>query len=321
MRDIEIPFREIEGAAERIAPIALRTPVLRADSFDAESGTRVFFKCENLQRGGAFKIRGASNFIFQIPEGDRPRGVVTFSSGNHGQAVAIASKSVGAAATVVMPLDAPRAKMDATRSHGARIVTYDRLKEDRSAIGRSISEETGATLVPPYDDPRIMAGQGTAAVELLCEIAGLDALVAPIGGGGLIAGCAIAAHHVRPAIRVFGVEPEGANDTYLSLAAGQRVEIPPPSTIADGLRVPVPGELTFPIIQRHVERVILVTEEEIRRTMKFFVTQLRIVVEPSGAAAAAAVLHRKLPAGLGSVGVIISGGNVDPPMLAGILAA
>jgi threonine dehydratase len=269
-----------------------------------------------LQKGGAFKIRGAVNFLRSIPKEDLPKGVVAYSSGNHAQAVAIAAKSVGAPATLVMPEDAPRSKMEATRSHGPRIITYDRFSQDRGAIGAKISEETGATLVPPYDHPWTMAGQGTVALELLEQAPNLDALVVCIGGGGLIAGCAIVAKHINPSIRIFGAEPEEANDTFLSFAAGKRVEIKAPGTIADGLRSPMPGELTFPVIQKHVEKIVLVSEDEIRATVKFMLTRMKILVEPSGAVSAAAALFGKLPTGLGRVGIVLSGGNVDLDQLA-----
>jgi threonine dehydratase len=287
-------------------------------SFDAAAGVAACFKCENLQRGGSFKIRGAANLIFQIPEADRPRGVVAYSSGNHAQAVAIAARHLGIPATLVMPTDAPRSKVEATRAQGAAMVTYDRLRENREAIGARIALETGATLVPPYDHPRTIAGQGTTALELLEQAPGLDALIAPVGGGGLLSGCAIAARSVNPAIRIFGAEPEDANDTFLSLRAGRWVEIPPPQTLADGLRATRPGEITFPILQELAEGILLVSEEEIRATVKFLLTRLKILVEPSGAAAAAAVLHRRLPSGIRSVGVILSGGNVDFETLAGL---
>jgi threonine dehydratase len=293
---------------------------MRSGSFDRESGVESVFKCENLQRGGAFKIRGASNFILSIPKNDLSRGVVAFSSGNHAQAVAIAARRVGAKATLVMPLDAPASKVAATRANGAEILTYDRLTEDREAIGRRIAAETGATLVPPYDHPWTMAGQGTAALEFLEEAGPLEALVVCIGGGGLIAGCSIAAKAVRPDIRIFGVEPELANDTWLSMKRGERVGIEPPETIADGLRSPMPGALTFPVIQRNVESVILVSEEEIKATMRFLLSRMKILAEPSGAVAAAAVLFRKLPAAVKRAGVILSGGNVDAGLLASILA-
>lgn len=285
-------------------------------SFDAEAGLAAFFKCENLQTGGAFKIRGASNFVYSIPKEQLGRGVVAYSSGNHAQAVAIAAQSVGVPATLVMPEDAPHSKVEATRARGARIVTYDRFSQDRVALGKQIAAETGATVVPPFDHPWIIAGAGTTAVELLEQAPKLDALVVCIGGGGLISGCSIAAKHLQPGIRVFGVEPADANDTYLSLAAGKRVEIPQPATIADGLRSPMPGEITFPIVQRNVEQIFLVTDDEIRATVKFLLTRLKILVEPSGAVPAAAVLFKKIPPGLGRVGIVISGGNVDYELLA-----
>jgi len=316
MPDTEVTFEHIRSAAERIRTIAKRTPVMTSRSFDAAAGVTAFFKCENLQTGGAFKIRGASNFIFSIPKDQLPRGVVAHSSGNHAQAVAIAARAVGAPATLVMPEDAPRSKLEATRAQGARIVSYNRLTDDRGAISARISAETGATLVPPYDHPWTIAGQGTAAKELLEEVPDLGALVVCIGGGGLISGSSIAARHLRREIRIFGVEPAGANDAYLSFAAGKRVEIPPPETIADGLRSPAPGELTFPIIQRHVEKIVLVTDDEIRATVKFLLMRLKILAEPSGAVAAAAALCGKLPSGLGRVGIVISGGNVDYEQLA-----
>jgi threonine dehydratase len=298
---------EIQAAAERTAGIVRRTPVFTSRTFDALANARVFFKCENFQRGGAFKIRGASNFILSIPDGDLPRGVVTYSSGNHGQAVAIAAAERGIAATIVMPADAPALKLAATRAHGARIVTYDRAAEDREAIAHRIAEESGATIVPPYDHPWTIAGQGTATLELLDEIPDLDALVVPIGGGGLISGSAIAAH----AIRVFGVEPEQGNDTLLSLRAGKRIGIALPETIADGLRATKPGALTFPIVQKHVEDIVLVSDAEIRDAMNFLLSRMKILVEPSGAASAAAVMLRRISGS--RIGVIISGGNVDLP--------
>ena len=309
--DLAITGDDVRAAAERIGPLARRTPVMTSAGFDAEAGARVFFKCENLQRGGAFKIRGASNLILSLPEGALARGVVAYSSGNHAQATAMAARHVGARATIVMPEDAPRSKMEATRAQGARIVTYDRFTESRERIARGIREESGATLVPPFDHPLIMAGQGTAAMELLEETGRLDALITPVGGGGLLAGCATIARQMHPAIRIFGAEPEGANDTFLSLTAGQRVTVPHPETIADGLRAPCPGELTFPVLLRLVERVVLVSDAEIRAAVKFLLLRLKILVEPSGAAAAAAVLFRKLPKDIGAVGVVLSGGNVD----------
>jgi threonine dehydratase len=306
-----IQLLDIQAAAERTRGIVRRTPVLTSRTFNALANAQVFFKCENFQRGGAFKIRGASNFILSIPDGDLQRGVVTYSSGNHGQAVAIAAAERGIAATIVMPADAPALKLAATRGHGARIVTYDRAAEDREAIAHRISEETGATIVPPYDHPWTITGQGTATLELLDEVPDLDALVVPIGGGGLISGSSIAAHAIRPGIRVFGVEPEQGNDTLLSSHAGQRIGIALPETIADGLRATKPGALTFPIVQKHVEDIVLVSDAEIRDAMNFLLSRMKILVEPSGAASAAAVLQRRISGS--RIGVVISGGNVDLP--------
>ncbi len=306
----------VREAAERIRPLARRTPVMTSLSVDSRAGSQVFFKCENLQRGGAFKVRGAANLVLSIPPADLPRGVVAFSSGNHAQGTAIAARFVGADATIVMPEDAPRSKMEATRDRGARIVTYNRFTDDREAIAAGVLAETNGTLVPPFDHPLIIVGQGTVALELMDEVPDLDALVVCIGGGGLISGCATIAKSIKPGIRVFGVEPELGNDTWLSFRKGERVTIPPPDTIADGLRSPCPGKLTFPIIQSLVEDVILVTEDEIRATVRLMLERMKLLVEPSGAVAAAAVLFGKIPAGLGRVGVVISGGNVDLEFLA-----
>jgi threonine dehydratase len=261
MADLE----DVRRASRRIAGLAHRTPVLTSRLFNQAAGLECFFKCENFQRGGAFKIRGAANFLRSMPAEDLPRGVVAFSSGNHAQAVAIAAAELGSHATIAMPTDAPPAKLAATRAYGATVVPYDRLRDDREALGRRLAAETGGTLVPPFDHEWIIAGQGTVALELLEEVPDLDAIVVCIGGGGLIAGCATAAKGLNPSVRIFGVEPEVANDTWLSMRAGERVEIPPPDTIADGLRPTRPGALTFPIIQRLVEDVLLVTEEEIRQ--------------------------------------------------------
>jgi threonine dehydratase len=314
--DTTVTAQMVREAAERIRPLARRTPVMTSRSMDWRSGIASFFKCENLQRGGAFKIRGAANLVLSIPPADLPRGVVAFSSGNHAQATAIAARHVGAAATIVMPHDAPRAKMQATRDAGARIVTYDRFTDDREAIAAAVLAETNGTLVPPFDHPLIIAGQGTATMELMEDAPEFDALVVCVGGGGLLAGSSTIARSIRPGLRIFGVEPELGNDTYLSFAKGERVTIPPPETIADGLRSPAPGKLTFPIIQRNVEQMILVTEDEIRATVRFVLERMKILVEPSGAVAAAAVLFGKLPAGIRSAGVIISGGNADLEFLA-----
>jgi threonine dehydratase len=308
---LPINFDDVARACERIRGITHVTPTMTSRTFDERAACRAVFKCENFQHGGAFKIRGAANFVFSIPAADVRRGVVSFSSGNHAQAVAISAAAVGAPATIVMPTDSPRLKMDATRGYGARIVTYDRMTEDREAIGAKIAGETGATLVPPFDHPWTMAGQGTAAMEFLEQAPDIDALVVPIGGGGLISGCAVAAKALKPGVRVFGVEPEAANDTFLSLRAGERVSIPVPHTSADGLRATRPGELTFQVIRQHIEQVLLVSEDEIRAAMAFLLTRMKILAEPSGAVSAATVLFRKLPPDVRRPGIVLSGGNVD----------
>jgi threonine dehydratase len=302
----------VREAAHRIAPLIHRTPIFTSRSASALAGHPLFFKCENFQRGGAFKIRGASNMALSLSAEQIARGIVAFSSGNHAQATAIAARHVGATATIVMPLDAPRAKVEPTRALGANIITYDRLKEDREVIAARILEDTGATLVPPYDHPLIIAGQGTAALELLEDHPELDALVVCVGGGGLISGCATIAKSMNPKIRIFGAEPALANDTWQSFRKGERVTIPPPETIADGLRSPAPGKLTFPIIQRCVEDILLVSEDEIREAVKFCFTRMKMVVEPSGAVSIAAALYGKLPKDVRRVGLIVSGGNMDP---------
>jgi threonine dehydratase len=308
---------DVRAAAERIRPLARRTPVLGSPAFDSQARTRTLFKCENLQLGGAFKIRGASNLVLSLGREDLARGVVAYSSGNHAQATAIAAEYVGVPATIVMPEDAPRSKMEATKRRGAKIVTYNRFRESREGIAAGILKESGATLVPPFDHPMIMAGQGTAALELLTETGPLDALITPVGGGGLLAGCATIARALQPGIRIFGAEPEAGNDTFLSMNAGERIGISVPDTIADGLRSQKPGELTFPIVRQLAERIVLVTDAELRATVKFLLMELKVLVEPSGAAAAAAVLFHKLPAEIQSVGVVISGGNVDWEEVAG----
>lgn len=305
----------IREAAERIRPLARRTPVMTSRSVDDRAGVSLFLKCENFQRGGAFKIRGAANLILSLTPEELKRGIVAFSSGNHAQAVAIAAKHVGAAATIVMPEDAPKSKMDPTRALGARIVTYNRQRDDREQLAAAVLAETGGVLAPPYDHPMIMAGQGTAALELLEEVPDLDALLICVGGGGLAAGCSTIALDLRPGIRSFGVEPELGNDVWLSFRKGERVAIAPPETIADGLRTPSPGKLTFPILRRNLESILLVTEEEIRATVWFLMERMKIVVEPSGAVGVAAALFGKLPAGIRRAGVIVSGGNLDPGFL------
>jgi threonine dehydratase len=313
-----VTFNDILAAAERIKTLARQTPVLTSRLFDEAAGTQAFFKCENLQRGGAFKIRGAANFLLSLSKEERKRGVVTFSSGNHAQAVAIASAYLGVAATIVMPTDAPKAKVESTKAYGPTIIFFDRQKESREEIAGRIAREAGSVVLPSYDHPWVIAGQGTAALELLKEHPYLDAMAVPLGGGGLLSGTLIAAAELRPGMQVFGVEPELANDWVRSLQRGKRIEIAPPPTIADGLRTPIPGKITFPIVRSLARQVLTVTEEEIKGTVRFLLSRMKIVAEPSGAVAAAAVLHRKLDPEIKSVGILISGGNVDFDVLGGI---
>ena len=317
-----VDLETIRAAAARLGDRITRTPVVTSSAVDEASGYTVFFKCENLQRGGSFKIRGALNKLLTLSAGDRRRGVVAFSSGNHAQGVALAARLVGTTAVICMPSDAPRLKLEATRGYGAEVVTYDRQTEDREALARRIAAETGRVLVPPFDDYDIMAGQGTAALELFEEASPLDVLVAPVGGGGLMAGCSTVARALSPATAIVGVEADTANDTYLSLREGRRVSIAPPSTIADGIRLTTPGELTFPILQKNDTTVVLVSDDEIRAAVRFLALRVHVVVEPTGAVSAAAVLSSRLPAPRGArVGVVLSGGNIDPPMLVDILQA
>jgi threo-3-hydroxy-L-aspartate ammonia-lyase len=313
-----ISFADIRAAREWLRGVAQITPVVTSRTLDAQAGRAVFLKCENFQRGGAFKFRGAYNTISQLTQEARTRGVVAFSSGNHAQGVALAAQLLGAPAAICMPSDAPVVKVAATRGYGAEVIFYNRHHDDRAAIARGIAEQRGMTLVPPYDDLRIMAGAGTAALELVEEVPNIDAVLVPIGGGGLIAGSAIAIHGANPKLRVFGVEPADADDTLRSLRAGKRICIAPPSTIADGLRVSTPGALTFPLVQRHVEDILVVTDDEILDAVRFALLRLKLVVEPSGAVTLAALLGGRLPPDVGPVGAIISGGNIDPPVLASL---
>jgi threo-3-hydroxy-L-aspartate ammonia-lyase len=321
MTDRTLSIHDVQAAARRLLNRIHRTPVISSQSFDDASGLQVFFKCENLQRAGAFKIRGALNKLLTLTDAERARGVVAFSSGNHAQGVALAARIVGTTAIICMPTDAPALKVEATRNYGADIVTYDRLKEDREAIARTIAVETGRVLVPPYDDYAIMAGQGTTALELLEDVPSLDVLVTPVGGGGLMAGCSTVARALFPGMQVFGVEADTANDTLLSLRKGARVAIEPPPTIADGIRLTIPGELTFPILKRTLTDIVLVSDDEIREAVGFLALRARIVVEPTGAVGAAAALMGRLPVAKGArVGVVLSGGNIDPDLLIAILS-
>ena len=313
--------QDVRDAAVRIADAIKHTPVMTSRSLNTRAGAACFLKCENFQTSGSFKIRGATNFARQIPVEDRPKGIVAVSSGNHGQAVAIAAQALGIHATIIMPSDAPQAKVIATRDRGAEIILYDRLTQDRELLAREMLARTGGTFLHPFDDERTMAGQGTLALELLDEVADLDTLLVCVGGGGMIAGCSTIVKAINPRIRVYGVEPELANDTYLSLRANERIAVPDSATIADGLRAPRPGALTFPIVQKNVEDILLVTEDEIKEGLRFMLDRLKIVVEPSGAVCVAAAIAGKLPAGTGRVGLVVSGGNIDLGLLSEITAA
>ncbi|HTU82130.1 MAG TPA: pyridoxal-phosphate dependent enzyme [Candidatus Acidoferrales bacterium] len=321
-RDPAFAFEDVRAAAERLRGVAHRTPVVRSRTLDQRCAATVALKCENLQRMGAFKFRGAYNFLSTLPETARSAGVVAFSSGNHAQGVALAARLLGIPATIVMPSDAPAVKLDATRGYGAEVVLYERERSHREEIARRIAGERGATVVPPFDDPRIAAGAGTAALELLEDAGPLDAIVVPVGGGGLMAGTAVAAHGIDPSIEIYGVEPEAGDDFAQSLARGERVTIGVPKTIADGLQTTSPGEVTFPIARRHVGGVVTVTDDELREAVRFAFERLKLVIEPSGAAAIAALLRHRIPALIGKrVGAIVSGGNVDPNVFATIVAA
>ena len=314
-----LTLQQIQEAAERINGHVHHTPVMTSRTFNERAGCEVFFKCENLQRAGAFKIRGATNKILSLTDEEKKRGVAAFSSGNHAQAVALASQEAGVSAVIAMPEDAPKAKVAGTKGYGAEIVFYDRHKQDREAVAIEIAQRDGRVLVPPYDDFIILAGQATCGLEFVSEQPDLDALLAPCSGGGLFAGVSTAAKALKTRIRCFPVEPDTADDTRQSFLKGERVSISPPSTIADGLRVQSPGTLTFPILQQTAEDVLTVTDEEIIDTIKFFLFRMKLLVEPSGAAAAAAVLHGKLPKDVKKAGVILSGGNIDADLLAKIL--
>ena len=309
----------IKQAAARIAGRVHRTPVMTSRSFNKISGREVFFKCENLQRAGAFKARGATNKILSLSDDEKKRGVIAVSSGNHAQAVALASREAGTRAVICLPDDAPKLKVAATRGYAADIRFFNRHKDDRDAFGREIAERENLVMVPAYDDYLIMAGQGTSGLEFLEEVPDLDAIMTPCSGGGLFAGVSTAAKSIKPSIKCFAVEPESANDTQQSVQLGERVKIPPPPTIADGLRVQIPGALTFPITRKNADAILTVTDDEIISAIRFMLFRMKILVEPSGAAAAAAVLAKKIPGSVKRVGVVLSGGNIDPDMLVSVL--
>jgi threonine dehydratase len=311
-----LSWEEIQKAAARLKGVTHRTPVLRSRQFDEDAGAQVFFKAENLQRGGAFKFRGAYNKMKAETERRKVDAVVAFSSGNHAQAVALVSRLLGIRATIVMPTDAPQTKIDATRGYGAEVVLYDRATQSRDDLAEELCRDRGAILVPPYDDELVMAGQATSALELFEDVPDLDAVVVNVSGGGLISGWATVARHLRPEIEIYGVEPETADDFRRSLAAGRPVAVPENPTIADGLRVASPGKLTFPIVQANVKEILLVSDAELIETLTWMLERMKVLIEPSGVAAAAAVRHRKADFSGKRVGVVLSGGNIDLAKLA-----
>ena len=307
-----VVYADVEGAARRLAGQAHRTPVLTSHTVDGRAGASVFFKCESFQRTGSFKFRGAYNALSLLPREQRERGVVAYSSGNHAQAVALAGRLLGVHTTILMPDDAPEVKLAATRGYGAAVVTYDRSKEDREVVGGAIARERGLALVPPYDHPGVVAGQGTAVKELFEKVGELDLLLVPCGGGGLLSGSALSARALSPGCRIVGVEPENADDATRSFRTGRLHRIENPDTIADGVRTPSLGRVTFPLVLRHVDEMATVSEDGILRAMRFIWERMKIVVEPTGALAAAALLEGVVKAEPGSrVGVVVSGGNVD----------
>jgi threo-3-hydroxy-L-aspartate ammonia-lyase len=315
-----ISLDDVRAAAGRLDGVAHRTPVLTSRTLDGLVGARVFCKAECFQRGGAFKFRGAYSMISSLPPERLAPGVAAYSSGNHAQAVALAASMLGAPATILMPDDAPAAKREATRGYGAEVVGYDRYSQDREALGAALAAEHGLTLVPPYEHPLVMAGQGTVALELLDQAPALDALLVPVGGGGLMAGCATAAKALVPGIRMVGVEPSAGDDTKRSLDAGLRVRIAVPVTIADGQQADIPGEQTFEINRRLVDEMALVSDEEIVAAMRFLFDRMKLVVEPSGACAVASLLAGRLAGISGNVGVVLSGGNVGAERFATLMA-
>lgn len=313
-------YADVVQAAERIAGIANRTPVLTSRTVDEEFGAEVFFKCENMQRMGAFKFRGACNALARFTPAQRAAGVVAFSSGNHAQAIALAARLLGMPATIVMPQDAPAAKVAATRGYGGNVVLYDRYTQDREQIGRDLAERHGYTLIPPYDHPDVIAGQGTAAKELFEEAGPLDALFVPLGGGGLLSGSALATRALAPDCKLYGVEPEAGNDGQQSFRSGAIVHIDTPQTIADGAQTQHLGNFTFPIIRRDVDDILTASDEELVRCMRFFAERMKIVVEPTGCLGFAAARAMKDQLRGKKVGILVSGGNVDLARLGAFLA-
>ena len=313
-----VNYADVAAAAAVIKGVAHRTPALTSRTIDERTGARVFFKCENLQRMGAFKFRGAYNALSKLDSDQQRRGVTAYSSGNHAQAVALAGRLLGVPTVIVMPDDAPAVKLDATRGYGAEVVVYNRQRDDREQISRALAVQRGLTMIPPFDHAHVIAGQGTAAKELIEDVGPLDHLLVPCGGGGLISGCAIAASHLAPGVRVIGVEPAAGDDVTRSFQTRMLQTVHNPDTIADGARTSSAGKLTFPLILHHVHAMLTVTDAELLRSMYYLWERMKIVVEPTGALAAAALLEGKLDARGKRVGVIISGGNVDVRNLASL---
>jgi threonine dehydratase len=318
---LAISYDDVARAHERLAGIAHRTPVLRSTTADERTGATLFFKCETLQHIGAFKIRGAYNAIAQFTPAQREGGVVTFSSGNHGQAIARAAQLLGVRAVVVMPKDAPAMKVAATEGYGGEVVRYDRYAEDPALIVERIANERGMTFIPPFDHPHVMAGQGTVAKELFEDVGELDMIVTPLGGGGLLSGTATATRHFAPACEIVGVEPEAGNDGQQSLAQGRIVRIETPKTIADAAQSRSLGQHTFPVLQQLGARVVTVTDDQLVETMKFFAARMKLVVEPTGCLGAAAVFNGQLDVRGKRVGIVLSGGNIDLARFASLIAS
>ncbi|MCO8625088.1 threo-3-hydroxy-L-aspartate ammonia-lyase [Burkholderia multivorans] len=322
MNSLPLPsFDDVAAAAATIAGHAHRTPVMTSRTVDDALGAQVFFKCENLQRMGAFKFRGAFNALSRFDAEQRRRGVVAFSSGNHAQAIALSARMLGIPATIVMPQDAPAAKIAATRGYGGTVVTYDRYTEDREQIGRELAERDGLTLIPPYDHPDVIAGQGTAAMELFDEVGPLDAVFTPLGGGGLLSGTALATRALSPDARLYGVEPEAGNDGQQSFRSGAIVHIDTPRTIADGAQTQHLGNITFPIIRRDVDDILTATDDELVDCMRLFASRMKIVVEPTGCLSFAGARRMKDELKGKRVGIVISGGNVDLDAFSALLAS
>ena len=313
---LPVTYADVAAAAEKLAGVAHRTPALTSRTVDERTGASVFFKCENFQRMGAFKFRGAYNALSNLNAAQQRRGVVAYSSGNHAQAVALAGKLLGVKTVIVMPDDAPAVKLEATRGYGAEVVIYDRETQDREQLARELADKRGLTVIPPFDHPQVVAGQGTAAKELIEDVGPLDYLLAPCGGGGLVSGCAIAANHLSPGVKVIGVEPAAGDDVTRSFQTGTLQSVHNPDTIADGARTHSAGKITFPLILHHLHGMLTVTDAELLRSMFYLWERMKIVVEPTGALAAAALLEGKLDARGQRVGVIVSGGNVDLKTLA-----